>query len=148
MSERDSSGENDAARAAARQSATEADWAPDLGKRSYLPLWGDRSDPVLVFKFVKAHRDQYPVAAMCRVLGVSTAGYYAWLKRPPSRRTQENKELKVRIAAIHAASGKTFGASRVHAKLKAQSVKVSKGRVARLMRSMGLQGVSRAPAAE
>ena len=80
---------------------------------------------------------------MCRVLGVSTSGYYAWRKRPPSRRTQQNQRLSERIRAIHAQSRQTYGARRIHAEFKAQGVAVSRPRVARLMRALGLSGVTR-----
>ncbi len=80
---------------------------------------------------------------MCRLLGVSTSGYYAWRRRGPSRRAQQNEALSRRIAAIHAQSRGTYGARRVHAELRAQGVRVSRQRVARLMRAGGRQGVTR-----
>ena len=80
---------------------------------------------------------------MCRVLGVSTSGYYAWRKRPPSRRAQQDKALSERIRAIHEQSRQTYGARRVQAELRAQGVVVSQRRVARLMRALGLVGVTR-----
>ena len=92
---------------------------------------------------MKAHRACYPIAMLCRVLGVSTNGYYAWRQRLPSRRAQENEQLSRRIGCIHAASRGTYGAPRVHAELRAQGTRVSRPRVARLMRALGLQGVSR-----
>ena len=54
---------------------------------------------------MKAHRAEHRVATMCRVLGVSTSGYYAWLRRTLSARAREDEELKKRIATIHASSG-------------------------------------------
>jgi len=80
---------------------------------------------------------------MCRVLGVSASGYYAWRKRPPSRRAAENEALIGRIRAIHEQSRQTYGARRVHAELRSQGVVVSRQRVARLMRCLGLTGVTR-----
>jgi len=91
---------------------------------------------------VKANRAQYPVATMCRVLGVSTSGYYAWLKRPPSRRAREDAELTEAIREIHEWSRGTYGSPRVHAELRARGHRVGENRVARLMREAGLQGVS------
>jgi putative transposase len=52
---------------------------------------------------------------MCRVLGVSPGGYYAWLKRPPSARVRADAELSKRIAKIHRRSRETYGAPRIHA---------------------------------
>ena len=80
---------------------------------------------------------------MCRVLEVSTSGYYAWLKREPSERTVANAELLEKILEIHEQSDGTYGAPRVHAELRAQGIDVSLNRVARLMRGAGLEGVSR-----
>ena len=80
---------------------------------------------------------------MCRVLEVSTSGYYAWRRRPSSRRAQENAILSGRIAEIHEQSQGIYGSRRVHAELRAQGVVISWQRVARLMRASGLQGVTR-----
>ncbi len=85
----------------------------------------------------------YPIATMCRVLDVSTSGYYAWLNRPPSPRAQRDAELPQRIASIFEASRQTYGAPRVHAELAEEGVAVSRKRVARLMRLQGLEGASR-----
>ena len=54
---------------------------------------------------------------MCRVLGVSSSGYYAWAKRAPSARAISDAALIERIGAIHAASHGTYGSPRVHAEL-------------------------------
>ena len=80
---------------------------------------------------------------MCRVLEVSTSGYYAWLKRPPSPREQEDEQLTKRIKEIHAWSKKTYGAPRIHAQLAKEGVHVGRKRVARLMKAAGVRGVSR-----
>jgi len=92
---------------------------------------------------VSAHQDCYPIATMCRVLEVSTGGYYAWRKRQPSRRAQEDSVLVGRIKAIHIRSRETYGSPRIHAELKADGVKVGHNRVARLIREAGIEGVSR-----
>jgi putative transposase len=80
---------------------------------------------------------------MCRVLGLSTSGYYAWGQRAPSARSQSNALLLERIRLIHERSGGTYGAPRVHAQLNHEGVAVGYNRVARLMREAGLRGVSR-----
>ncbi len=92
---------------------------------------------------MKANQAAYPVAMLCRLLGVSTSGYYAWLRRPPSRRSREDEVLKDHIRDIHRRSRGTYGVPRIHAALKARGVRVGRKRVARLMRAEGLQGVSR-----
>ena len=80
---------------------------------------------------------------MCRVLGVSPSGYYAWRKRPLSPRARADVELTAYIDAIHRASRGTYGAPRIHAELRALGIPVGRKRVARLMRALGVQGVSR-----
>jgi len=92
---------------------------------------------------VSANRATYPVATMCRVLEVSTSGYYAWLKRMPSQRSQGNALLTDRIRQIHLRSRGTYGAPRVHAELYDEGVHVGRKRVARLMQAARLQGISR-----
>jgi len=85
----------------------------------------------------------HPVAAMCRLLGVSPSGFYAWRKRPVSARARRDAELAERIEAIHARSRGTYGAPRVHAELRAEGERVGRKRVARLMKAKGLKGASR-----
>ena len=85
----------------------------------------------------------YPIATMCRLLGVSSSGYYAWSKREPSQRTQADAVLLSHIRAAHSASYGTYGAPRVHAELVAQGIRVSRKRVARLMAAAELVGASR-----
>jgi len=92
---------------------------------------------------VKANQANYPIAMMCRLLEVSTSGYYAWLKRPPSKRSREDAILTDRIRWIYLRSRSSYGAPRVYEELKDEGVRVGRKRVARLMRIAGLQGVSR-----
>src|SRR5262249_60947594 len=80
---------------------------------------------------------------MCRLLGVSPSGYYAWMKRRPSRRAETDAALIGEIRAAHAASRGTYGAPRIHAELTAKGMRVGRKRVARLMSQAGLAGVSR-----
>jgi len=92
---------------------------------------------------VSAHQAQHRVATMCRVLEVSTSGYYAWRKRPASKRAQEDVVLLRQIRTIHEASRQSYGVPRVHRELREDGVGVGRDRVARLMRLAGLQGISR-----
>ncbi len=92
---------------------------------------------------MRANQAKHKVAAMCRMLDVSPSGYYAWLNRGRSARTKADDTLKERIRAIHERSRGTYGAPRIHAELAAVGTYVSQKRVARLMREMGLVGVSR-----
>jgi len=92
---------------------------------------------------VKAHQAEFPIATMCRVLEVSTSGYYAWLRRHPSKRDQDDAMLTEKIRAIHRWSRGTYGAPRIHAELQEEGLLVGCKRIARLMQADGLQGVSR-----
>jgi putative transposase len=85
----------------------------------------------------------YPITTMCRLLGVSASGYHAWQRRPSAPRAQADAALLERIRQIHAVSQGTYGAPRIHAELIAERTPVGRKRVARLMRSAGLAGVSR-----
>jgi hypothetical protein len=82
---------------------------------------------------VSDHQADYPIATMCRVLGVSSSGYHAWVKRCPSQRAETDAVLIAAIRAAHTASRGTYGAPRVHAELAAKGIRVDCKRVARLM---------------
>jgi putative transposase len=85
----------------------------------------------------------YPIAAMCRLLGVSSSGYYARMKRQASRRARTDAALMAEIRAAHTTSRGTYGVPRIHAELTAKGIRVGRKRLARLMRDAGLAGVSR-----
>jgi putative transposase len=91
---------------------------------------------------MSANQACFPVATMARALGVSKAGYYAWLHRPPSAHAVGDNALLKRIRTIHATSRQTYGAPRVHAELRAQGEQHGRKRIARLMREGGLVGAS------
>jgi len=92
---------------------------------------------------VRVHQAHYPVTLLCRALGVSPSGYYAWHGRPASARAVTDATLSAEIRAIHARSRGTYGIRRVYAELCAADVAIGRQRVARLMRGAGLAGVSR-----
>ena len=85
----------------------------------------------------------YPVATMCRVLRVSPSGFYAWRKRGPSKRAKRDAAVAAKIRVFHERSDGTYGAPRIHEDLIEDGERVSRKRVARLMREGGLVGVSR-----
>jgi transposase InsO family protein len=91
------------------------------------------------FAFISAEKASAPVAVLCKVLGVSRSGFYAWEERRPSSRAAQDEKLGVHIRAIHSASSGTYGSPRVHAELAEEGVAVSRKRVARLMSTLGLQ---------
>lgn len=88
----------------------------------------------------KAH---HAVVTLCRVLGVSPSGYWAWRTRAPSPRARADAALSGQIAAIHQASRGTYGVPRIHATLASAGAHCGRKRVARLMRRAGLHGTHR-----
>ncbi len=92
---------------------------------------------------MKANQADLPVSTMCRVLGVTAAGYYAWLGRAPSRHAQDDHALVERIRVAHERSGAIYGSPNIHAELRDEGVRVARKRVARLMHEARLRGVSR-----
>ena len=83
----------------------------------------------------------FPIEKMCKVLGVSRSGYYSWLKRKPSKRALEDKELMEQIRVIHKKSKGTYGSPRICEELKKNYVHVSRRRVARLMKQAGIRNI-------
>ena len=81
----------------------------------------------------------FPVEKMCKVLRLSRSSYYSWKNREPSNREQENKELEKMITEIHLKSRGTYGSPRISRELKELGFSASKPRVARLMKSNGIQ---------
>jgi putative transposase len=86
------------------------------------------------YEFIKAHRHQYDVRTMCRVLDVAPSGYYAWLQEPVSNRAREDARLLRLIRASFTASHGIYGSPRVFLDLREAGETCSKHRVARLMR--------------
>src|ERR1700676_887974 len=101
-----------------------------------------------VYEFMRAHRDQFDVRLMCRVLEISPSGYYAWLKQPQSHRATENARLLKLIRASFDASNGIYGSPRVFLDLREAGETCSKHRVARLMHAnkiRAVRGYSRKP---
>jgi putative transposase len=98
----------------------------------------------MTFRLIDQEKAHHAVSLLCRVLGVSRAGFYAWQARPPSARAVADQRLTNQIQAIHARSRATYGAPRVQAELRLDhGVHVGRKRVARLMRAAGLVGCHR-----
>jgi transposase InsO family protein len=96
------------------------------------------------FRFIAAEKANHKVVTMCRVLQVSRSGFYAWSGRPPSPRALRDRELIEQIRDVHTDSRGTYGAPRVHAELVlGRGFRLGRKRVARLMRSVHLQGIHR-----
>ena len=87
---------------------------------------------------IARHQGEFFVRLMCRVLAVSRSGFYAWQRRPPSARGRQDQGLLVAVRAAYRKSRRTYGAPRVHRELRAAGTRVSRKRIARLMRADGL----------
>jgi putative transposase len=86
----------------------------------------------------KLAREGHSVTTCCSLFMVSSSGYYDWQNRLPSQRERENEVLKSEIKVIHLKSKKTYGSPRIKASLERQGKKISKDKVAKLMREEGL----------
>jgi putative transposase len=86
------------------------------------------------------NRHRCAIAVLCRKLGVSRGGYYAWVKRKQSQRAQDNASLLVAIKHVHEQSEGRYGYPRIHAELSRQGLRCGKHRVARIMRENGIIG--------
>jgi putative transposase len=95
------------------------------------------------FRFIAEEAAQFSVSLLCRVMGVTRQGFYAWRSRPPSARAIADEALAAQIAQIHDQTLGIYGAPRIHAELRlGHGVSVGKKRVARIMRALGIFGAS------
>ena len=95
------------------------------------------------FAFIHAEKALFSVTTLCRLLGVTRQGYYAFAKRPASARVQEELSIRERLKVLHAESDGTYGSPRMLKALQSEGVRVSKRRIERALRSMGMQGRQR-----
>ena len=86
------------------------------------------------------HQASYPIVTMCKLLGVSSSGYYAWVKRRPSRRSETDAAL---ITEIRAGGARYLRCATRSCRARGQGYPIGRKRVARLMTQAGLAGVSR-----
>ena len=86
------------------------------------------------FAFIKANLQSFAIRTVCEVLDVSVSGYYAWLKRPQSRRVVRRRELAAKIKVVFKNNRSVYGSPRVYNELKAQGEAVCQNTVARVMR--------------
>lgn len=91
------------------------------------------------YAFIRAHQARYGIASLCRVLGVSRSGFYAWHGRGPSAREQTDARLLLQIQRLHATHHEAYGAVKTWRALKASGVDCGKHRVARLRAAAGIE---------
>ena len=98
----------------------------------------------MTYTFIAQRCHDLPVAACCRVMGVSTSGFYAWQANPVTNRDYDDAVLTDTMFDIHAMSRRSYGSPRVHAELVlGQGQRCSRKRVARLMAQAGIVGIYR-----
>ena len=92
------------------------------------------------FAFVSAERANHAVTTLCRVIGVSVSGFYAWLQAIPTiqRRAEAEAELRGHIGRIFAARRLVYGSPQIHAELRREGRRHSRQRIERLMREIDL----------
>ena len=95
------------------------------------------------YPFIRDHANEYPIRTMCRVLEVSPSGYYAWRKRPESKRARENRRILTEIKAIFAQFNKRYGSPRVFREPLNNDIFCNIKRVERLMAQNGLKARQR-----
>jgi transposase InsO family protein len=95
------------------------------------------------FGFIHAEKASFPVTALCRVLGVTRQGYYAFAGRPVSARVLAEHGLRARLQELHVETKGRYGSPRMHRTLHAEGLSVGKRRVERAMQSLGIQARTR-----
>ena len=95
------------------------------------------------FAWIQTEKASYPLTKLCRWLGVTPSGFYAWQQRPESTHEREDRRLKVRVQASFAESKQRYGSPRIHEDLIEQDEQVSRKRVIRLMQEGGLKARTR-----
>ena len=94
-------------------------------------------------RFITAHKQQWGVEPICRVLQVAPSSYHAAVRRPVSERRRRDAELKVAIRRVWDEHRRVYGADKVWAQLNREGTRVARCTVERLMREMSLRGVVR-----
>jgi len=91
------------------------------------------------YEFIHSYRSTFRIQKMCRILQVSRSGYYGWIDRPESKRSQENRVLLKAIKDIHEANKEIYGSPRITEELPSKNIKASRNLVARMMAKNGMR---------
>jgi len=91
------------------------------------------------FELIDAAKNEFPVQSLCKVLGVSSSGYFAWKERPASLRQRDDMVLLAHVRAAFAVSNRTYGSPRMVHELRDNGLAIGRRRVARLMRENGMK---------
>jgi putative transposase len=91
------------------------------------------------FSYIKNHRAEFDVAAMCNVFDVTAAGFYAWLTRPQSARALRAHALSEQILAVHDDTKGIYGSIKITKELRHRKTIVNRKTVAKLMKGLGIR---------
>jgi len=91
------------------------------------------------YRMIQTNSSHFPVSKMCQTMEVSRSGYYAFLKRPESKRSKRQKQLLEKIRAIHKENHEIYGSPSITVELNEAGIPASRGMVARLMRKNGIR---------
>jgi len=92
----------------------------------------------MIYQFIEQQKQNFPVVVMCRVLGVSESGFYAWCKRPACQHQREDAQIVQEIRQTFSMHQGRYGSPRIQRELRDQGRCISRKRVARLMREAAL----------
>ena len=93
------------------------------------------------YQFIDAHKKTWPIRLMCKVMDVSSSGYYEWRRRPESAQELSNRKLDEEIGKVYGEHKQRYGVPRVTEELKERGLQCSENRVARRMQKLGLKGI-------
>jgi putative transposase len=93
----------------------------------------------VIFAWIEERRSEYPIAVMCRVLGVSRSGYYAWVERPVSDTAQRREKLLTQIREVHAEMKGRYGSPRLTIELNERGVACCVNTVSQVMNAQGIR---------
>lgn len=92
-------------------------------------------------KWMAENRDGFRVSRMAQLLEVSQSGFYSYLRRQPSKRSQENQFLLEKVREAYKEGRKCYGSPRITASLRQKGYTVGHNRIARLMRDNQISAV-------
>ena len=92
----------------------------------------------MIFAWIEERHDEWPITVLCRVLGVSRSGFYAWRSRDASAAEERREELTAEVKEIHAQVKARYGSPRIHAELVARGRPCSVETVVKLMSQAGV----------
>ena len=93
------------------------------------------------YQFIDAHKKTWPIRLMCKVMDVSSSGYYEWRRRPESAQELSNRKLDEEIGKVYGEHKQRYGVPRVTEELKERGLQCSENRIARRMQKLGLKGI-------